>query len=117
MIYTIKIETYDPQDFNMVRAIFDHDLTHPMNHPYRFEAKAINAWSRTININRDEEFIKEKNHNRLNGKIDPDEVEKFINSEVHDSSNPYEMIAKLMNGEYTIEGIRQVFLESDWSLY
>ena len=117
MIYQIKIETNSQEDWSRLRGIFDNPLTHPMYSPYRYDAKAINAWSRQIKINRDEEFVKEKNKHRLEEKIDPDEVQDFIDSEVQDSCTPYEMIAKLMNGEYTVQAMRQDFLESDGSIY
>ena len=116
MIYQIKIETNSKEDWSRLRGIFDNPLTHPMCFPYRYDAKAINAWSRQIKINRDEEFVKEKNRHRSEAKIDPVEVAKFIDNHSTDSE-AIDMITSLMNGEYTVQAMRQDFLESDGSIY
>ena len=116
MIYQIKIETNSEEDWLRLRGIFDSPLTHPMCFPYFYESKAINAWSRQIKINRDEEFVKEKNRHRSEAKIDPVEVAKFIDNHSTDSE-AIDMITSLMNGEYTVQAMRQDFLESDGSIY
>ena len=116
MIYQIKIETNSEEDWLRLRGIFDSPLTHPMCFPYFYESKAINAWSRQIKINRDEEFVKEKNRHRSEAKIDAVEVAKFIDNHSTDSE-AIDMITSLMNGEYTVQAMRQDFLESDGSIY
>ena len=116
MNYQIKIETNSEEDWLRLRGIFDSPLTHPMCFPYFYESKAINAWSRQIKINRDEEFVKEKNRHRSEAKIDPVEVAKFIDNHSTDSE-AIDMITSLMNGEYTVQAMRQDFLESDGSIY
>tara|TARA_B100001167_G_scaffold190385_1_gene157000 strand:+ start:568 stop:768 length:201 start_codon:yes stop_codon:yes gene_type:complete len=65
MIYQILIETHCYEDWEKARKFFDNPKTTPMTQPYKYNIKASNAW-RTVNANRDQEYIDEQLFLRLN---------------------------------------------------
>lgn len=65
MIYKLLIETHCFEDWEKAREFFDNPKTSPMTQPYKFDIKASDAW-RTVNANRDEEYMREQLFNKLN---------------------------------------------------
>ena len=57
-IFKILIETENGADWNRARKLFDEAYEGmPMTTPYKFEVKISNAWSRTVEANRDEKWF------------------------------------------------------------
>lgn len=62
-IYRIFIETENGEDWIEAREIFDGENS-PMTTPYRYEVNEINAWSRKVEVNRDENWIENNSTNK-----------------------------------------------------
>ena len=70
MIFQIKIETDNYWDWVRARDMFGNEDTCPMEFPYSFDIKQINAWRRKAVPNR---LVTEKEFDRISGAGDRSE--------------------------------------------